>query len=83
MRDITECCRLDLIELIYDATLKSFWMKQGLKRFLRRCHVAETFLSQLSESEIQFRIANVYRKSLRPFLFNSQSAIVRAYMSSR
>lgn len=40
-----------LIELVYDALLKSFWRKKSLKRFLRRCGIAETFLSQLDPDE--------------------------------
>lgn len=39
------------LELVYDAALKSFWTKKGLKRFLRRSHIAESFLAQLSETE--------------------------------
>ncbi len=39
------------IELVYDALLKSFWRKKSLKRFLRRCGIAETFLSQLDPDE--------------------------------
>lgn len=40
-----------LIELVYDALLKSFWTKKALKTFLRRSHVSENFLSQLDSSE--------------------------------
>jgi len=39
------------IDLVYDALLKSFWTKKALKNFLRRSHVAESFLSQLDHSE--------------------------------
>ena len=39
------------IELVYDALLKSFWRKKALRNFLRRSHVAENFLGQLSEDE--------------------------------
>lgn len=39
------------IDLVYDALLKSFWTKKALKRFLRRSHIAETFLSQLDPDE--------------------------------
>lgn len=34
------------IDLVYDALLKSFWAKKDLKNFLRRSHIAESFLAQ-------------------------------------
>jgi hypothetical protein len=34
-----------LIELTYEAALKSFWRKEALRKFLRASHVAETFVS--------------------------------------
>lgn len=39
------------VELVYDALLKSFWRKQALRRFLRRCHISESYLAQLTEQE--------------------------------
>src|SRR6266849_2832221 len=39
------------IDLVQDALLKSFWTKKALRNFLRRCHIAEKFLSQLSHEE--------------------------------
>ena len=33
------------IELTYEAVLKSFWRKEGLRKFLRASHVAETFVA--------------------------------------
>jgi hypothetical protein len=39
------------IELVYDALLKSFWRKKALRSFLRRSHVSENFLGQLSDDE--------------------------------
>ena len=39
------------IELVYDALLKSFWQKKALRNFLRRSHVSENFLGQLSDDE--------------------------------
>jgi hypothetical protein len=39
------------VELVYDALLKSFWRKKALRNFLRRSHISEKFLSQLSEDE--------------------------------
>jgi len=40
-----------LIELTYEATLKSFWRKESLRKFLRACHVAESHLATWSEAE--------------------------------
>jgi hypothetical protein len=40
-----------LIELVYQAALHSFWRKDALKRFLRRCNVSENYLAQLSSDE--------------------------------
>ena len=39
------------IELVQDALLKSYWTKKALRSFLRRSHIAETFLSQLPYEE--------------------------------
>src|SRR5262245_3870929 len=39
------------IDLVYDALLKSFWRKESLRRFLRRAHISDTFLAQLSADE--------------------------------
>ena len=39
------------VDLVQDALLKSFWTKKALKRFLRRSHVSERFLSQLDPNE--------------------------------
>lgn len=39
------------IDLVYDALLKSYWRKEALRRFLRRSHIAESFLAQLSPDE--------------------------------
>ena len=39
------------IELVYDALLKSFWRKKALRNFLRRSHISDAFLGQLSEDE--------------------------------
>src|SRR5216683_3735846 len=41
------------IELVQDALIKSFWTKKALRNFLRRSHIAESFLSQLSNDEIK------------------------------
>lgn len=40
-----------LIELTYEAALKSFWRKRALYKFLRSTHVSEQFLSTWSEEE--------------------------------
>jgi Restriction endonuclease len=39
------------LELVYHATLKSYWRKKSLKAFLRRCGVAEPFLAELSDDK--------------------------------
>jgi hypothetical protein len=39
------------IELVQDALLKSFWTKRALRNFLRRSHIAESFLAQLPPEE--------------------------------
>lgn len=40
-----------LVELTYEAALKSFWRKKALRKFLRGCHVSETFLATWSAEE--------------------------------
>ena len=40
-----------LIDLTYEACLKSFWRKRALRRFLRTCSVSDGFLSTWSEDE--------------------------------
>jgi hypothetical protein len=39
------------IDLVLDATLKSFWTKRALSQFLRRCHVSEAFLATWGSEE--------------------------------
>jgi hypothetical protein len=39
------------IDLVYDALLKSYWRKEALRRFLRRSHISDHFLAQLSADE--------------------------------
>jgi hypothetical protein len=39
------------IDLVQVALLKSFWTKKALRNFLRRSHVSDNFLSQLSNDE--------------------------------
>jgi hypothetical protein len=39
------------IDLVQDALLKSFWTKKALRRFLRRSHVTDGFISQLPDDE--------------------------------
>lgn len=34
-----------LVQLTYEATLKSFWRREALRKFLRDCHVSEAHLS--------------------------------------
>lgn len=40
-----------LIELTYEATLKSFWRKESLRKFLRASHVAESHIATWSPDE--------------------------------
>ncbi|MFZ2170456.1 MAG: hypothetical protein WAW61_12555, partial [Methylococcaceae bacterium] len=40
-----------LIELTYEATLKSYWRKNALSKFLRASHVADRFISSWAEGE--------------------------------
>jgi vacuolar-type H+-ATPase subunit I/STV1 len=40
-----------LVELTYEAALKSYWRKNALRKFLRASHVSESFLSTWSEPE--------------------------------
>lgn len=40
-----------LIELTYEAALKSFWRKEALRKFIRACQVAEGHLSTWSAAE--------------------------------
>lgn len=39
------------IDLVLDATLKSFWSRAALRQFLRRCHISEAFLSRWNADE--------------------------------
>lgn len=40
-----------LVQLAYEAALKSFWRKESLRKFLRQSHVAESHLATLSPDE--------------------------------
>ncbi|MDR0681116.1 MAG: hypothetical protein LBG15_04595 [Dysgonamonadaceae bacterium] len=40
-----------LIELTYEASLKSFWRKNALKKFLRGCNISEYYLNTWNEEE--------------------------------
>ena len=40
-----------LIELTYEAALKSFWRKEALRKFLRASHVAESFVATWASDE--------------------------------
>ena len=40
-----------LIELTYEAALKSFWRKEALRKFLRASHVAEGFMATWASDE--------------------------------
>ncbi len=39
------------IELTYEATLKSFWRREALRKFLRASHIAESFLATWAPEE--------------------------------
>ena len=40
-----------LIELTYEAALKSYWRKEALKKFLRASYISENFLPTLGGEE--------------------------------
>jgi len=40
-----------LIELTYEAALKSFWRKEALRKFLRASYVAESFVATWAHDE--------------------------------
>lgn len=40
-----------LVQLAYEAALKSFWRKEALRKFLRQSHVSETYLSSWAADE--------------------------------
>lgn len=40
-----------LIDLAYEAALKSFWRKKALRKFLRECHISENFLATWDAEE--------------------------------
>jgi flagellar biosynthesis GTPase FlhF len=40
-----------LIELTYEAALKSYWRRNALRKFLRASHVAESFIATWAEEE--------------------------------
>lgn len=40
-----------LIELTYEAVLKSYWRREALRKFLRASHVADSFISSWAEGE--------------------------------
>lgn len=40
-----------LIELTYEAALKSYWRKEALRKFLRACHVTEGHIATWTEGE--------------------------------
>jgi len=40
-----------LIDLVYEAALKSYWRKKSLRKFLREVHISESFLATWAEDE--------------------------------
>lgn len=71
-----------LIQLTYEAALKSFWRKEALKKFLRECHVAATFIASwaVEESKREFldRVFENLQKSDRGRAVIHQMAVFLA-----
>ncbi len=42
-----------LVQLTFEAALKSFWRKDALRKFLRECHVSEAHLSTWATEEVK------------------------------
>lgn len=40
-----------LVDLCYNAALKSFWFKRGLRKFLRECGISQTYLNSWASDE--------------------------------
>jgi hypothetical protein len=57
-----------LVQLAYEAALRSFWRKESLRKFLRQAHVAEAHLATWSPDE-----------SKRDFLDRTFAALQRSY----
>jgi hypothetical protein len=75
-----------LIQLTYEAALKSFWRKEALKKFLRECHVSSTFITSWAadESKREFldRVFENLQKSDRGKAVIHQMAIFLADQTS-
>ena len=41
----------NFVTLVYEATLKSFWRKNALSRFLRQAGIAQSFISRWGSQE--------------------------------
>jgi hypothetical protein len=56
-----------LISLIQDAALKSFWRKNALRQFLRTCRIQESFISTWADDETKrdflYRLFDALQKS--------------------
>jgi hypothetical protein len=67
------------LELVADAALKSFWRRQALNNFLRRCGIAESFLATWSKDETKrellFRLFPRLEKSSKGESVINQMAI--------
>jgi DNA phosphorothioation-dependent restriction protein DptG len=46
------------LELVTDAALKSYWRKQSLRTFLRRCGISESFLATWAKEETKRDLLN-------------------------
>lgn len=55
-----------LIELTYEAALKSFWRREALRKFLRASNIAETLLSSWAPEESKRDLLDKVFESLTP-----------------
>ena len=53
------------VDLIYDATLKSFWRKQSLRKFLRDCGISANFLATWAHEESKRQFLDRLFENLR------------------
>lgn len=75
-----------LIQLAYEAALKSFWRKEALRKFLRECHVAEphlaTWAAEESKRDFLDRTFTALQRSDRGKAVIGQMAIFLAEQTS-
>jgi hypothetical protein len=63
------------VQLVWEATHKSFWRRQGLRDFLRRCGVKDSLLATWAEDESKREFLN----RLFPGLESSDAGILTIY----